>query len=221
MGVIELPYTRSVAEETDPIFRRVEHIIPPVEWPLHGPYVAAINRLKRERNAVILAHNYQVPEIFHTVADIVGDSLALAMQAAKTDADVIVLCGVAFYGGNRETSQSVQDRARARPARRMLARRVDHRRRRAAAARTLSRYADRHLREHVGRGQGRVRRLRDQRQRSADRRGAGRSARDLLTRRIPRQVRRLEDERGDRRLEGALRSPRALHRRRHPPVSRG
>jgi quinolinate synthase len=96
MGVIELPYTRSVAEETDPIFRRVEHIIPPVEWPLHGPYVAAINRLKRERNAVILAHNYQVPEIFHTVADIVGDSLALAMQAAKTDADVIVLCGVHF-----------------------------------------------------------------------------------------------------------------------------
>ena len=96
MGVIELPYTRSVAEETDPIFRRVEHIIPAVEWPLHGPYVAAINRLKRERNAVILAHNYQVPEIFHTVADIVGDSLALAMQAAKTDADVIVLCGVHF-----------------------------------------------------------------------------------------------------------------------------
>ena len=96
MGVIDLPYTASVAAETDPIFRRVEHVIPRVEWPLHAPYVAAINRLKRERNAVILAHNYQVPEIFHTVADIVGDSLALAMQAAKTDADVIVLCGVHF-----------------------------------------------------------------------------------------------------------------------------
>jgi quinolinate synthase len=96
MGVIDLPYTRSVAEETDPVFRRVEHVIPRVEWPLHGPYVAAINRLKRERNAVILAHNYQVPEIFHTVADIVGDSLALAVEAAKTDADVIVLCGVHF-----------------------------------------------------------------------------------------------------------------------------
>ncbi|MBV8151125.1 MAG: quinolinate synthase NadA [Candidatus Eremiobacteraeota bacterium] len=92
----ELPYTAEVERETRPILARVANVIPAVEWPVHAPYIAEIQRLKRERNAVILAHNYQVPEIFHTVADIVGDSLGLAMEAADTDADVIVLCGVHF-----------------------------------------------------------------------------------------------------------------------------
>jgi quinolinate synthase len=96
MSVTELPYTPEIERETRPIFERVAHVIPKVEWAVHAPYVAEINRLKRERNAVILAHNYQVPEIFHTVADIVGDSLGLAVEAARTDADVIVLCGVHF-----------------------------------------------------------------------------------------------------------------------------
>src|SRR5437762_12599742 len=78
------------------LYRRVERHVPPVEWPLLAEDIAAILALKREKNAVILAHNYQTPDIFHTVADIVGDSLALAREAARTDADVIVLAGVHF-----------------------------------------------------------------------------------------------------------------------------
>jgi len=71
-------------------------VIPSVEWPLFAGDIEAILALKRARNAVILAHNYQTPEIFHCVADIVGDSLALAREAAKTDAAVVVLAGVHF-----------------------------------------------------------------------------------------------------------------------------
>jgi quinolinate synthase len=91
-----LDYTPEVVRATAAIHDKVRRVIPDVEWPVHAPYIAAINELKRQRNAVVLAHNYQTPEIFHGVADFVGDSLALAQQGAKTDADVIVLAGVHF-----------------------------------------------------------------------------------------------------------------------------
>ncbi len=89
-------FTREVMESTAAIYERLRPVVPEIEWPVHAPYIAAINKLKVERKAVILAHNYQVPVIFHGVADITGDSLALAREAAKTGAEVIVMCGVHF-----------------------------------------------------------------------------------------------------------------------------
>jgi quinolinate synthase len=85
-----------IVARTAPLYDRVKTVIPPLEWPFFAEDVDAILRLKRERNAVILAHNYQTPEIFHCVADIVGDSLALAREAMTVDAGVIVLAGVHF-----------------------------------------------------------------------------------------------------------------------------
>nr|WP_246737935.1 quinolinate synthase NadA [Rhizobium grahamii] len=81
---------------TDDLYQRVSRVVPKAEWMMFEDDVQAILRLKRERNAVILAHNYQTPEIFHGVADIVGDSLALARKAIDIEADVIVLAGVHF-----------------------------------------------------------------------------------------------------------------------------
>ena len=82
--------------EADALYQRVARVIPRVEWATMVDDVQAILRLKAEKNAVILAHNYMTPEIYHGVADIVGDSLALAREATKVDADVIVLAGVHF-----------------------------------------------------------------------------------------------------------------------------
>src|SRR5919109_3817011 len=89
-------YTPTLAATLAPLYEKVHEVIPEVEWAVHAPYIAAIREWKQKRHAVILAHNYQTPEIFHGVADLTGDSLALAREAAKTDAGVIVLCGVHF-----------------------------------------------------------------------------------------------------------------------------
>src|SRR5713226_4584056 len=88
--------TTATASPLPELYRRVERHVPPFEWRILADDIAAILQLKRERNAVILAHNYQTPDIFHTVADIVGDSLALAREAVKVDAEIIVLAGVHF-----------------------------------------------------------------------------------------------------------------------------
>src|SRR5579862_2652096 len=90
-----MSYAETLAR-TAPLYDRVKSVIPPMEWPVFADDIDAILALKRRRNAVILAHNYQTPEIFHCVADIVGDSLALAREAAKAKAETIVLAGVQF-----------------------------------------------------------------------------------------------------------------------------
>lgn len=90
------------AEETRDIHAKMDRVLPFADWARHAPYVLAINRLKRERNAVILAHNYMTPDIYHGVADVVGDSLQLAIEATRVKADVIVQCGVHFMA---ETSK--------------------------------------------------------------------------------------------------------------------
>lgn len=91
-----LPFTPEVEARTAHLYDRMRATVPPTDWRRFAPEIDAILRLKRERNAIVLAHNYQTPEIYHGVADIVGDSLALARKAADAEADVIVMAGVHF-----------------------------------------------------------------------------------------------------------------------------
>jgi len=97
-----LEFTAQVEAETAGVWDKVKHHVTPLEWRVQAPLIAEINRLKREKNAAILAHNYMTPDIFHGVGDFVGDSLALAKEAAKSDAQIIVQAGVHFMA---ETSK--------------------------------------------------------------------------------------------------------------------
>lgn len=96
ISTAEMVFDDAMQSRMAPMYDRVKKVIPEIEWAIHAPKIEAINRLKAERNAVILGHNYMTPEIYHCVSDIVGDSLALARSAAETDADVIVMAGVHF-----------------------------------------------------------------------------------------------------------------------------
>ena len=101
-GFADFTFTPSVEAATAPIWEKVRSRISPLEWRVQAPLIAAINALKAEKNAVILAHNYMTPDIFHGVGDYVGDSLGLAREAAKSDAKIIVQAGVHFMA---ETSK--------------------------------------------------------------------------------------------------------------------
>ena len=92
----QLSFTDEVKTSTSVIYNKIKNSIPDVEWPFIAPYIHEINKLKKQTNTVILAHNYQTPQIFYGVADIVGDSLALAIEASKVKEDNIIMCGVHF-----------------------------------------------------------------------------------------------------------------------------
>ena len=98
-----------MAAETAHLYERVKRVIPPIEWPGFAPYIKAINDLKQSRNAVVLAHNYMTPEIFHCVADVIGDSLQLAREAVQGRRRGDRAVRRALHGRDLEAAESGQD----------------------------------------------------------------------------------------------------------------
>ena len=216
-----LEWTREVERATAHLYERVKSVIPPVEWPLMAPYVKAINELKAERDAVILAHNYQTPEIFHCVADITGDSLQLAIEATKVKASTIVQCGVHFMA---ETSKILN------PDKTVL---IPDSRAGCSLAASITAADIRLLRERFPgvpvvayvNTSAEVKAEVDICCTSSNARAGGREPEradgDLPARPVSGALCRIENQREDHRLEGRLRGARALHRRGAARLSRG
>ena len=176
-------------------WERVSMVIPIEEWVVAEPVIAEINQLKTERNALVLAHNYMTPDIFHGVADIVGDSLGLAQAVVASDADVIVLAGVHFMAEtakitNPEKTVLIPDES----AGCSLAEGITGADVRPPQA-ALSGCTCRYLREYVRRSEGRMRHHLHQLQRGRGRGIAGSRQGDIRARPVPRYVRRLSNGR--------------------------